>query len=58
MEVKVDAPRWALQFSKYIDTFQEDYNYAGIAWGLAHIHDFTDEQHEEIRTLLTKEYGQ
>jgi hypothetical protein len=54
----VDAPRWALQFSKYIDTFQEDYNYAGIAWGLAHIHDLTDEQHEEIRTLLTKEYGQ
>jgi hypothetical protein len=52
----MDTPRWALQFSKYLDSF--GFDNAGVAWGLAHIHDLTDEQHDEVRTLLTKEYGQ
>ena len=54
----MDTPRWAIQFSKYLEAFQDDYNYAGVAWGFAHINDLTDEQHEQIRTLITKEYGQ
>jgi hypothetical protein len=52
----METPRWAIQFSKYIDSV--GFDNAGVAWGLAHINDLTDEQHEEVRTLITKEYGQ
>ena len=52
----METPRWAIQFSKYLDSVS--FENAGLAWGLAHIHEFTDEQHEFLRTILTKEYGQ
>jgi len=52
----METPRWAIQFSKYLDSVS--FENAGLDWGLAHIHDFTDEQHEFLRTILTKEYGQ
>lgn len=52
----METPGWAVQFSKYLDSF--GFENAGIAWGLSHISDFDDQQHEEIRTILTKEYGQ
>lgn len=50
----METPRWAIQFSNYLDSF--GFENAGLAWGLAHINEFTDDDHEQIRQIITADY--
>lgn len=50
----MDTPRWANNFAKYLDAF--GYENAGLGWGLAHIRELSDEDHDAIIQLVTAEY--
>lgn len=49
----METPRWALNFAKYLDSV--GYENAGLAWGLSHINEFSDTDHDEIIKILTGE---
>ena len=50
----MEAPRWAINFAKYLDAF--GFDNAGLGWGLSHITEFTNEDHDEIIRIVTAEY--
>jgi hypothetical protein len=46
----METPRWAVNFSKYLDNV--GFENAGLAWGLSHVNEFTDADHDEIIKIL------
>lgn len=52
----METPRWATNFSKYLNTL--GYENAGLGWGLAHISSLSDEDHDEIIRIITTDYNQ
>lgn len=50
----MDSPRWVNNFSKYLEAF--GFENAGLGWGLSHISDLKDEDHDEIIRIITAEY--
>jgi hypothetical protein len=50
----MEVSRWAVNFAKYLDAF--GYENAGLGWGLSHISELNDEDHDAIIQLVTAEY--